>query len=92
MLAKSKKLNKSAFDMKQHYVELQNFLQAIGKDPKIALNKTCQVFLSEKQLYGSDEKLNHRIRSRNVPMYSQIFEPDESTESLLCSLLEAGTR
>jgi len=61
MLAKSVKLNKSAFDMKCHYIELQNFLQAVAKDPKIALNKSSKVFLSEDELYGADENFNYRI-------------------------------
>ena len=92
MLAKSNKLNKSVYDMKQHYLELQHFLQAIQKDPKIALNKSCKVFLSEERLYSLDENLNHRIRSRNEPIYTHLFEPDEWNESLLCPLLASGAK
>ena len=92
MLAKSNKLNKSAFDMKQHYLELQQFLQGIEKDPKVVLHKTHKVFPSEEQLYGPDENLNHRIRSRNMPIYAQLFESDEWNESLVCPLIRAGAR
>ena len=92
MLAKSNKLDKSVYDMKQHYLELQHFLQAIQKDPKIALNKGYKVFTSEERLYNLDENLNHRIRSRNVPIYSRLFEPDEWNESLLCPLIASGAK
>ena len=77
MLAKSNTLDKSAFDMKQHYAELQVFLQTIAEKPEIILNKSSKVFISEERLYGSDDKLNHQIRSRNMPMYARLFEQDE---------------
>lgn len=92
MLAKSNRLDKSAFDMKHHYIELQSFLQEIEKDPKVVLNKACKVFLSEERLYSADENLNHRIQNINIPMYARLFEPDEWNECLLCPLIAAGTR
>ena len=92
MLAKSNTLDKSAFDMKQHYLELQQFLQVIEKDPMVVLNKSHKVFLSEERLYGIDENLNHRIRNRNMPMYARLFESDEWNESLLYPLIAAGAR
>ena len=92
MLAKSNKLDKLVYDMKQYYLELQHFLQAIQKDPKIALNKSCKVFVSEERLYSLDENFNHRTRSRNIAIYTRLFEPDEWNESLLCPLIASGAK
>jgi len=92
MLAKSNDLDKSVFDMKQHYLELQNFLQAIQKDPKKVFNKSCEVFLSEERLYGSDDNLNPWIRSKNLPIYARLFEPDECNKSLVFPLIADGAK
>ena len=92
MLAKSNDLDKSVYDMKQHYLELQNFLQAIQEDPKKAFNKSCKVFLSEERLYGLNDHLNHRIRSKNVPIFARLFELDEWNTSLVCPLIADGAK
>ena len=44
MLAKSNKLNKTAFDMNQHYLELHNFLGKVEQNPEIVANKDYRVF------------------------------------------------
>lgn len=62
MLSKSTKLEKSAFSMNQHYLEIQIFLTEIIKNPGVALNKDYRVFSSEARLYGDDEKVTHRLR------------------------------
>lgn len=66
MLSKSTKLEKSAFSMNQHYLEIQIFLTEIIKNPGVALNRDYQVFSSEARLYGDDEKVNHRLSSKSV--------------------------
>jgi len=90
MLAKSNKLNKSAFDMNQHYLELQNFLGKVGQNPEIVMNKDYKVFTSEDRLYGSDKNINHRIRNKNLAIYKHLFQANEWDKSLLYPNLAAG--
>ena len=47
MLAKSNELNKSAFDMNQHYLELRLFLEEVELNPQSAMDKEFKVFASE---------------------------------------------
>ena len=90
MLAKSAKLNKSAFDMSYHYLELKLFLAMIEDDPLATTYKSYQVFTSEQRLYGSDKDTNHRIRSNNLMIYERLFCADEWDTNILHPLLKAG--
>ena len=89
MLAKSNDLNKSAFDMHQHYYELQLYLEKIVENPQIAMNQSFEVFPSEKRLYGS-EKTNHRTHLKYLPVMQRLFTEDEWDSSLLFPLFSAG--
>ena len=51
-LAKSTVLNKSAFDMRIHYLELDSFLEMLIDDPKKIFDEKLQVFRSEQKLYS----------------------------------------
>jgi hypothetical protein len=51
-LAKSTVLNKSAFDMRIHYLELDSFLEMIIDDPEKVFDEKLQVFRSEQKLYS----------------------------------------
>ena len=70
LLAKSNHLNKCAYDMRHHYLELQMFLEELELNPQTALNKDFKVFASEEQLYGGDKKCDHRLH----PMYKPVEE------------------
>lgn len=56
MLAKSNELNKSAYDMNQHYLELMLFLHEVECDPQLSMDKDLKVFPSEERLYGTEKK------------------------------------
>ena len=85
MLSKSCDLAKSAFDMNQHYLELQMYLQEIEHHPDIVLERNHHVFVSEKALHGDNPKLNHRHHSKSY-VYKRVFETDcESVFPLLTS-------
>ena len=90
LLAKSNDLNKSAFEMRHHYLELRMFLEEIERNPPTALMKDFKVFASEEQLYGQDKKCNHRLH----PLYKFIeevtFLHEESDVRLLYPLLVSG--
>jgi hypothetical protein len=91
MLAKSNDLGKCALDMNQHYLELQLFLRMVEEAPQTAMNKLYKVFPSEVRLYSSESSVNHRLHSRNIPVYARLFQPDEWDCTLLYPLLVAGT-
>jgi len=59
MLAKSKRLNKSAMDMNTHYLELQMFLKELIRYPEIIMDEHHYVYKSELQLYGANKEVNH---------------------------------
>lgn len=88
MLSKSKELGLSAFSMNQHYLELQLYLSEITKDPDVAFKPNYHVFSSEKRIYGTDNKLNHRLKSPVV--YDALFEDIKVDASYLQSLLVKG--
>ena len=90
LLAKSTILDKSAFDLNQHYLELRCFLEMISKDGSEVMNKEHKVFSSEERLYGSDPRTNHRIRGGNMPVYDRLFCPDEWDDTHLIPLIAAG--
>ena len=90
MLAKSTDLNKSSFDMNQHNLELQQFLQTLEHNPKVIYDKQLKVFFSEIRLYGNEKSVNHRLHSKYKPVEERIFKEDEWDDSLLFPLLAAG--
>ena len=63
MLAKSTDLSRSSFDMNQHNLELQQFLQKVEHKPRLINDKELKVFISEERLYGSEKSVNHRLHS-----------------------------
>lgn len=54
-LAKARELQKSAHDMKQHYLELKLFLEEVEECPAIVLNRYHPVFPSEPRLYNDSK-------------------------------------
>ena len=65
MLAKSNDLQKSAFDMGQHYLELKCFLEEMEKYPENCMDCSYQVFPSEPRLYGTN--VTRRLTIENMP-------------------------
>ena len=90
MLAKSTDLSKSSFDMNQHNLELQQFLQKVEHKPHLINDKELKVFISEERLYGSEKSVNHRLHSKYKPVEERIFKEDEWDGSLLFPLLAVG--
>ena len=90
MLAKSNDLSKSALDMNKHYLELQLFLRMVEEDPKSVMNKSYKVFPSEERLYSTKITVNHRLHSKDVPVHTRVFQPDDWDGTLLYPLLVAG--
>ena len=87
-LAKSTKLQKSAFDMNHHFLELQLFLQQLKQHPEEAFLANCKVFPSENRLYGTESLINHRLTSSEIK--KRLFTADEWDTHLLCPILSAG--
>ena len=88
MLSKSKELGLSAFSMNQHYLELQLYLSEVMNDPDVVVKQNYPVFSSEKRIYGTDSKLNHRLKSLIV--YDALFKDVKVDASYLRSLLVNG--
>ena len=91
MLAKSKDLGKSVLDMNIHYLELQMFLKEIQHNPQAIMDDKLRVFASEKLLYSSEKKLNHRVRDRSKLVKEYIFCQNEWDSTLLFPIMVAGT-
>ena len=83
MLAKSCDLDKNVFVINQHYLELQEFLNAVEHDPDAAMNENYQVFSSEKRLYVSDEMINYRLHSSYIFVEEKIFTHDDKDDKSL---------
>jgi hypothetical protein len=84
-LSKSTILNKSAFDMRIHYLELDSFLELLEIDSRKALDGEIQVFTSEGRLYcptTSGQAAKIAIRSR-------IFSQDK-WDGLVVELVSVG--
>ena len=90
MLAKSTHLNKNVLDMNKHYLELRIFLSEIEHHPEKCMDRNLQVFPSEKRLYGTDKKVNHRLHPAYEPIEEVIFSSEETNKCLLHSLLASG--
>lgn len=88
MLSKSKELGLSALSMNQHYLELKLFLSEVVNHPDVVFKQNYPVFLSEKRIYGTDSKLNHRLKSPVV--FNALFEDVKVDASCLQSLLVKG--
>ena len=68
-LVKSKKLEKSVFDMNVHYLELLTFLKEVTAHPETLLDKSVPVFPSEQKLHTT-KSLNHRLNSIHIYYFS----------------------
>ena len=90
ILAKSTDLNKSSFDMNQHNLELQHFLQDVEHTPQVITDKGFKVFISEERLYGGDKSVNHCLHPKYKPVEKWIFKVDEWDYTLLFPLLAVG--
>lgn len=89
MLAKSNDLQKSAFDMGQHYLELKCFLEEMERYPENCMECSYQVFPSEPQLYGTSKKINHRKHTTHQIICNRLFRKDE-WDNLLYPCLKDG--
>ena len=74
MLVKSEILRKSSLDMNIHYSELLGFLRSITDDPKILLDSSACVFVSELNLYENNIKLNHRLHKQYLPVREVLYD------------------
>ena len=54
------------------------------------MDRNLQVFPSEKRLYGTDKKVNHRLHPAYEPIEEVIFSNEETNKYLLHSLLASG--
>ena len=90
MLVKSKELNKTALDMNVHYKELLDFLQRLIGTPSLILNREHIVFPSKPRLYSNDKKLNHRLRSKYVPIQQMLYQ--DACDSSLSSLVHGASK
>ena len=85
-LVKSRKLEKSVFDMNTHYLELLNFLNELKLYHERLLDQSSPVFPSEPRLYV-DESSNHRKKAK--PVYGKLFD-DSTEDSNLLQTIQAA--
>lgn len=90
MLSKSTHLNKNAYSMNQHYLELKVFLQKLEQDPELVMDKGQKVFESEQQLYSNDKKLNHRLHSKSEHVHHHLFTTTDEENKLLFPFVASG--
>ena len=88
MLSKSNDLGLSVLSMNQHYLELYTYLSEVETSPEIVFNPNYHVFRSEKRIYGSSAKVNHRLSSQSV--YEKLFDSNEVDCDYLTLLLTKG--
>ena len=88
MLSKSNDLGLSVLSMNQHYLELLNYLSEVETNPDIVFDPNHHVFLSEKRIYGSDPKVNHRLKSEAV--YEKLFESIDGDREFLTEIVTSG--
>ena len=50
----------------RNYLELHTYLSEVETSPEIVFDQNYHVFRSEKRIYGSDAKVNHRLNSQEV--------------------------
>ena len=87
-LAKSNYLNKSAYDMGQHYLELKTYLEEVEKHPEVTQDKNYQVFPSEQRLY-CDSAVNPR--EHHKPVWNRLFQEDGYDDIVLAKLSSGAT-
>ena len=88
VLSKSSELGLSAYSMNCHYFELLTYLSELMSNPDIIFTKDHHVFSSEKRIYESNSKFNHRMNSPFV--YDALFEDVEVETTYLHTLLVKG--
>ena len=88
MLSKSNDLGLSVLSMNQHYLELFTYLSEVETSPNIVFDPKYCVFRSEKHIYGSNPKVNHRLHSQAV--YEKLFDNIEVDCDYLTELLSKG--
>lgn len=93
VLAKSKELHKSVFDMRQHYLELKLFLEELLQHPQVVFDSQLQVFISEPRLYAENSKLNHRCHESQC-VHNSLFHnlPTQSDRNSLCFKISTGAK
>ena len=88
VLSKSSELGLSTYSMNCHYFELLTYLSELMSNPDIIFTKDHHVFSSEKRIYESNSKFNHRMNSPFV--YDALFEDVEVETTYLHTLLFKG--
>ena len=73
MLAKSRELEKSVYDMREHYLELKLYLEKLEEYPETIRDRYYKVFSSESRLY-CDARINHRNHKHECTAYECIQE------------------
>ena len=89
MLSKSNDLQKSAFDMNLHYLELQTYLNEVQQYPEVVLDSSYRVFQSEVRLY-EECSTNHRLHAMSKDVYKKLFQPSEKNHAVFCQLIITG--
>ena len=89
-LVKSTDLNKSALDMNAHYLELLEFFQLLITKPFTLLDLETVVFKSEPLLYSAS-KLNHRLTKKYVPVRLELYQGQDTDDSVLLSMVTAAS-
>ena len=90
MLSKSNALDKSAFNMNQHYLELKLFLQEVEHNPLVILDESYQVFVSEQRLYSDEKATNHRLHAKTQYVHKNLFILQEGEKELLLPMISHG--
>ena len=88
VLSKSSELGLSAYLMNCHYFELLTYLSELLSNLDIIFTKDHHVFCSEKKIYESNSKFNHRMNSPFV--YDALFEDVEVETTYLHTLFIKG--
>ena len=92
MLAKSRKLNKSVFDMNTHFLELKLYLEKLVKEPTLLLDDETYVFESEPRLYGSSHQTNHRLHHQNQEVRKCFLQPDQRSDELINEAIQKAAQ
>ena len=88
LLSKASELGLSVLSMNHHYLELHTFLSEVETNPAIVFHQNYHVFSSEKRLYESNSKVNHRLGSQVV--YEKLFHNIEVDCEYLSDILARG--
>ena len=74
--------------MNHHYVELHIYFSEVMKDPGVVFKWDYHIFSSEKRIYETNSKVNHRLKSPFV--YDPLFKDLKVDARYLHSLLVKG--